>query len=263
MQAARTLAFERARHNLTQEFRPSDGNHRLVVLDDTFHLRSMRGQSWRVAREFQAAYIQVHVRCPLEIALHRNRNRSLGSRVPDKVVMNAFNAFEDPAHSPCPWDRDYTIYLDTSISNDGGGDNGIPIAGLNEERLPYEVDGTALWHRIWDEYWRGPVPASEEMKRDSEREAARRATAEDCVHQVDVRTRHALTTVLNQIALGEKSALAASLNEIRREMMNSFRRKVAAYEQSNFAVSSEEVIAVAEAEFVQACNCRLGRDQSP
>lgn len=64
----------------------------IVLVDDNFHLRSMRKRYIQLAEQFGAGIIAIHVACSLEAALLRNRNR-IGA-LPDDVVRAVYNRFE-------------------------------------------------------------------------------------------------------------------------------------------------------------------------
>mmetsp|Transcript_84316 Transcript_84316/g.168819 ORF Transcript_84316/g.168819 Transcript_84316/m.168819 type:complete len:333 (+) Transcript_84316:83-1081(+) len=70
-----------------------------VVLDDTFHLRSMRREARRVARRAGAGLVVVWVDCPLNECLARNALRlepPLGRRVPEASLRKTFDSLQPP-----------------------------------------------------------------------------------------------------------------------------------------------------------------------
>lgn len=81
-----------------------------------------------------AAYLQLLLRCPLDVAQQRNAQRPPPAWVPPEVLRRTAEAFEDPTASPLIWDRG-TLELDGAV----------PLPG-----------GAVLWERIWAAW--GPAP---------------------------------------------------------------------------------------------------------
>lgn len=75
--------------------------------------RSMRYECLQLARKYQAAYIQLYVKCPLEVALQRNALRPDHQKVPEPVMRRMAQLLEVPGSSKHAWDAD-TIVLDSS-----------------------------------------------------------------------------------------------------------------------------------------------------
>lgn len=216
------------------------------------HYRSMRGECWKVARGAHAAYLQLHLACPLPTALERNEARPLERRVPRDVLLRTAHVFEPPEESPCPWDKsETTIVIQESGQSDGYFDAGKGI------RLDFEE----IWAWIWDK-WGSSAPEILDKEAEEERIAvARQATTDDVVHRVDVTTRKMLTATLSQLGnstntdggLKNKAEIAKELNAHRRNILDKLRGKAAAGED-NFNSSLEEAALAAEATFSQRCD---------
>ncbi len=73
----------------------------------------MRHECLQLARKHQAAYMQLYIRCPVEIALQRNASRSQGQRVPEAVMLRMARVFEVPDPEKHAWEAN-TIVLDSS-----------------------------------------------------------------------------------------------------------------------------------------------------
>jgi len=69
---------------------------RLVVLDDTFHFRSMRRAARRVARGCGAGLVVVWAHAPLAACLARNAERPPQRRVPEASLRRTFASLEPP-----------------------------------------------------------------------------------------------------------------------------------------------------------------------
>ncbi|XP_076461157.1 L-seryl-tRNA(Sec) kinase-like [Babylonia areolata] len=76
----------------------------LVVVDDNMHYSSMRYQYCQVARKYEAGLCIVHVACPLEEALQRNRSRA-EDRVEDSVITAMHQRLEAPDSDKRPWEK--------------------------------------------------------------------------------------------------------------------------------------------------------------
>ena len=73
----------------------------------------MRHECLQLARKHQAAYVQLYIRCPVEIALQRNESRSQDQRVPEDVIRCMARVFEVPDSQKHAWEAN-TIVLDGS-----------------------------------------------------------------------------------------------------------------------------------------------------
>ena len=78
--------------------------------------RSMRYECLQLARRHQAAFIQLYIHCPLDVALQRNAHRAEHSRVPEPVVRRLAAVFEEPDADKHPWEAS-TIVLDGCKTN--------------------------------------------------------------------------------------------------------------------------------------------------
>ena len=66
-----------------------------VIHDDTNYYTSMRHELFKIAIENDCGFAIVHVTTPLIVALQWNMERS-GSRIPDKVIEDIFERFDNP-----------------------------------------------------------------------------------------------------------------------------------------------------------------------
>lgn len=73
----------------------------------------MRHECLQLARKNQAAYIQLYVACPVEVAFRRNASRSKDRRVPEAVMRRMARVFEVPDPPKHAWEAN-TIVLDGS-----------------------------------------------------------------------------------------------------------------------------------------------------
>ena len=73
----------------------------------------MRHSCLQLARKHQAAYIQLYMRCPLQVALQRNALRPLPHRVPDSVLHRMASLLEQPNADKHAWEAN-TIVLESA-----------------------------------------------------------------------------------------------------------------------------------------------------
>ncbi len=73
----------------------------------------MRHECLQLARKHHAAYLQLYIACPVEVALQRNAARSQDQRVPEAVMRRMAHIFEVPDPQKHAWEAN-TIVLDSS-----------------------------------------------------------------------------------------------------------------------------------------------------
>lgn len=178
---------------------PMSGSPRLLIVDDTMHFRSMRGECWRLARDAHAAYVQMYAVCSLQRAFERNSGRADSARVPDAVLRRTADVFEDPRDSQMPWDRG-TLFIDTDS----------------------EPNEDGLIEQVLNAWGQPPPPVLDEATEAVRVEAARQATAASLVHQVDIQSRQILSSTLQYLAGVpgcDVSGVAGQLNVERRRLL--------------------------------------------
>ncbi|KAF8073254.1 Pstk [Scenedesmus sp. PABB004] len=174
----------------------------VVVVDDVHHLRSMRHELAQLARAHAAAFMQVFLDCPLELALQRNRARVGAERVPDAVLARLATAFEPPAADARAWEAQHTLTLAA-----GGA----------------ALEPAWLWAQVL-RHWGGPLPAPpSEQELAARREAGTAANAASAAHGFDLRTRSALSAALAHLPPDGRAAAAARLNAARKQLLGRLR----------------------------------------
>ena len=202
MQRSRWEAFQALADSLCA---PAESGHKLVIADDTFHYRSMRREAFRLSRDSGAAFLQLHVACPLDLALQRNSQRAQEARVPEEVVTRMDAVFEAPASRCADWDGSSAIHVDASA----------------------EVEAGDVWGEVWSAWGAAPLAQPDEQQLAEERSEARAATAESALHRADLVCRQMLAETLEQLAElppPEKAAAARRLNSARKECLAAMRR---------------------------------------
>ena len=99
---SRTAAVEDLKKHLKE-------SPHLIVLDDNFHLRSMRKDIYQICRNHvvngMAIYFGVaFIETPVEICLDRNAKRGGRNRVGDDTITKMSATLEAPDTSKSPWD---------------------------------------------------------------------------------------------------------------------------------------------------------------
>jgi len=195
------------------------GFGRVVLVDDTMHYRSMRREVQRIAGRCEAAYLQVFVDAPLDVALARNaqrRSRPVGgssslprSALPDAVVARAFSALERPDVDP--WGA---IVIPAS---DGA-----------------TFDAAAVWDAL-NARW-GPATRFVSPEEEAARlRAARDASAASQAHQLDCALRREITEAAAAMRAqgASRAAIAAqvaAMNAARKQRMVEAKRKTKTHE---------------------------------
>ncbi|GAW79137.1 L-seryl-tRNA(Sec) kinase [Plasmodium gonderi] len=62
-------------------------NHTFIILNDTFHLPSMRKKYYLLSRRYHFKYAQIYLNAPLKMCLERNRRRKKFKPVADKTIV--------------------------------------------------------------------------------------------------------------------------------------------------------------------------------
>ncbi|MFH4980818.1 hypothetical protein AB6A40_007527 [Gnathostoma spinigerum] len=68
----------------------------IYVLDDTFHLRSMRRPFIRMARSFNMVLFILYLKKPLQLAIDGNMSRFGSSHVPEGSLRKIYDSLEEP-----------------------------------------------------------------------------------------------------------------------------------------------------------------------
>jgi tRNA uridine 5-carbamoylmethylation protein Kti12 len=89
--------------------------HQIILLDDNFHLRSMRKQIYHLCQEYPNIRLGIlWMETPLNVCLERNRRRSPQRRVPDHIIDKMHTTLEPPRLS---WEICVRVHEDTTIDS--------------------------------------------------------------------------------------------------------------------------------------------------
>ncbi|KAA6418212.1 MAG: L-seryl-tRNA(Sec) kinase [Trebouxia sp. A1-2] len=136
-------------------------------------------ESYSLARKYQAAYIQLYIRCPAEVALQRNASRSQHQGVPEAVMRRMERLFEVPDPQKHAWEAN-TIVLDGS-------------------RLEMNFASDEIWQQILG-MWKDPVqPVADAATLEQTRQHGRAANELSLQHQLDLFCRKAVSEIVQQL----------------------------------------------------------------
>ena len=133
----------------------------ILILDDTFHYRSMRYEYYRLSREKGLGFVQVFFKISLEESLLRNKLRE--HQIPADTISNIWEQLVSPIGSVLKWEQD-TILIDT----------------LSE--IPFQLIATKLTEAATHPL----TPAEDTDRKFIEREVSRKETQSSVSHQSDV-----------------------------------------------------------------------------
>ena len=204
--------------------RGEEASPTLLMLDDTAHLSSMRHDAYVIARDAQVSFAVLYCRCPVDVALCRNARRSGKARVRDPVMRHISSVFEEPRPKGQPHDRFVTV-VDTGdegargtvgvSSEEAGG------APLDSRDLPSVV--TALEQMVQCALLEPPHTRVQHAKDCAQSQASRDISAGSLLHQLDLRTRQVMRTVMCASPLHHDARL---LSRQRRDLIESSRSRV-------------------------------------
>ncbi|GLC36903.1 hypothetical protein PLESTM_000516700 [Pleodorina starrii] len=214
----------------------SNASHTLIIADDNHHLRSMRYELFRAARDRGAAFLQLYVGCSPQQALARNQRRSGIAAVPPEALLRMAAALEPPQPERFPWEAPSLTASAAAVSpapdREQGQTQGHPPdqqqlpehdpLDKQETVRPDTVAGaicTALW-RLWGP---PPPPPPTEAEVLAQREAGRAANAASHLHGLDLRSRRALGAAVAAAPPADRAAIGRHLNERRRALLQAAR----------------------------------------
>ncbi|XP_046362359.2 L-seryl-tRNA(Sec) kinase-like isoform X2 [Haliotis rufescens] len=87
----------------------------VVVIDDNMYYRSMRYDYYQLARKYGLGFCEVHVDCPSDMAVARNKQRTLG-RVEDNVIVTMATKMEVPDSAAFHWEK-YSLSITHDTRN--------------------------------------------------------------------------------------------------------------------------------------------------
>ena len=133
----------------------------ILVLDDTFHYRSMRYEYYRLARKHRTGFLQLCFETSLEECIVRNKARE--HSVPEQAILNIHGQLSNPAGSVFKWEQE-TIKIDTAKE--------------------FEFDAIVI--KMQESSLKLPPPLADSEQILSHKEAARNETNTSITHQCDI-----------------------------------------------------------------------------
>ena len=163
-----------------------------VIVDDTNYYNSKRRDLINIAKKNRKNHIVIYLKAPLELLLKRNIER--GAKIPNEVIINMFNKFDEPGNK-YSWDKP-DIIIDTTKDIDY---NKIVNKIINKSKKPFkeieeakkeiskkenilnEID--KITRKIMGEYIRNNELRKDEIKKISE---LRRNYLKEVKNKIDV-----------------------------------------------------------------------------
>jgi O-phosphoseryl-tRNA(Sec) kinase len=163
-----------------------------VIVDDTNYYNSKRRDLINIAKNNRKNHLIIYLKAPLELLLKRNIER--GAKIPNEVIINMFNKFDEPG-SKYSWDKpditidttediDYNVIINeimdkimNKITNETINESKKPFTPLNvediknkeiskKENILNEID--KLTRKIVGDYIIANKPNKAEIKKISE-----------------------------------------------------------------------------------------------
>lgn len=174
--SSRNIALDRLDQELGRHFFQEDNtpaSRLLIIMDDNFHLRSMRKNVYQICQSHANAnmyFCILWLDTPLQVCLDRNRQRPQKSRVPDETILKMSLEVPDPVKAS--WEQGWVHFTNNSntISIEQIMENSQvvhpPPPPVDPEILEAERRKTreSLLH-TYDGYMRGWVSAVAQMHR--------------------------------------------------------------------------------------------------
>mmetsp|Transcript_9615 Transcript_9615/g.31403 ORF Transcript_9615/g.31403 Transcript_9615/m.31403 type:complete len:324 (-) Transcript_9615:161-1132(-) len=201
----------------------------LVLADDNCFYRSMRHTLFKLARDSFYAFATVFLDVDVDVAIARNAART-DDRVPDDTITKMAAIFERPDPDDHPWER-HSLVLRDGEPPDAKADRREEVVLRRRPGDVRECDhhqrecGERLRRLVEQAREAGapPKPLSEEELRQVEhrRDEARKETAANASHNVDLTLRRLVGDVLKDERLASltkdhRKRFAAILNDARK-----------------------------------------------
>ncbi|KAL7569084.1 hypothetical protein ACA910_016922 [Epithemia clementina (nom. ined.)] len=232
---SRVAALEDLSSLLRNHRTSTDLKSLVVIMDDNFHLRSMRKQVFQVCQKVKEEFIicsatdngkilhsqnqfedthiffgTIWMNTPLEICLQRNSSRSVKQKVPDESIHRIFDTFEPPALGCATWEANF-LSLSADVSR-------------NKEYNNTDSTIESAWHFVQSLLYRmegNPVPALVSTDAETDRiERERAATRASKGHQLDQWSRQWIKAVAQLRPTEAKIA-----NQIRKDMLRDYQER--------------------------------------
>uniref|UniRef100_A0A8C4SET7 Phosphoseryl-tRNA kinase n=2 Tax=Erpetoichthys calabaricus TaxID=27687 RepID=A0A8C4SET7_ERPCA len=175
----------------------------LVVLDDNFYYPSMRYEVFQLARKYCLGFCHVHLDCPLELCLRRNRHRA--TPLPDDVIIAMSNRIEPPNPNKNSWEKNSLAVTTMDFIKDKDINTIMALFenAMNNPLLPHEDDA-------------------------GQKEADRICCASSLVHQTDRALRHVVSQAMktakdNQASSRNLRSLAEQLHKLKESLLDDLR----------------------------------------
>ena len=224
----------------TEETSNGDASgYKLLIVDDTLHLRSMRAQIWRVCRDFQAAFVVIYVRCSIDLALQYNSTRGFEPshmKIPEHVLIKTAAAFEPPSKLHGPWDRHCIefyklskdrVQISFKASSMQSHETGVDY-GYEDHVDGSKLTDSKLLEHLWEVVWAAwelaprPVLAPAEISESMCKMDHESKPVHSILHRLDIETREVLSSAVRSL----QTVPGVSVADLSRRLNIERRRKL-------------------------------------
>jgi Predicted nucleotide kinase len=91
---SRKLCYDMVK-NFLELFSQGSEDPFIIILDDNFLLKSMRKPYYILSWEYKTGFCELHIQADLNTSLYRNGNRPSQDRIPEDIIIDSYNKFED------------------------------------------------------------------------------------------------------------------------------------------------------------------------
>jgi tRNA uridine 5-carbamoylmethylation protein Kti12 len=183
----------------------------------------MRLSFFKLARAAGAAFCQIFLDAPIDIIIARNKirnsERSQEDQIPEKCLLDIYNAMEPPCPEKHPWES-HTVSIDRSQIE-------MPKADTPTEVLAVD----SAWRCVRAAWVSPPAPKvemteEERRKLDVKRAASRLANCNSAGKLADASTRKLLGEAMRSLPSGvDKGQFSKRLNLSRKALMNQLKTR--------------------------------------
>ncbi|KAL7484883.1 hypothetical protein ACHAW6_010495 [Cyclotella cf. meneghiniana] len=211
-------------HFSSEEDFSSRAKSLLIIMDDNFHLKSMRRDIYRTCQEFLTelststiGFITLYVSTPLEVCIEQNNKREGKQRVPEVVVRRMADVIEppDPSKPYGSFERFHATIQNFSNNDDSHLDNMGPCASMMTQIGQCLQEALSSPVRPKNE-----LSAKKIAQLEAERARQREATLNCQLQRLD----QMLRKLVGGVGRVDKSK-SKSANEARKKMLDSFKSK--------------------------------------
>eukprot|EP00041_Stephanoeca_diplocostata_P006492 m.87107 g.87107 ORF g.87107 m.87107 type:complete len:400 (-) comp16394_c0_seq1:271-1470(-) len=239
MRAQRERVLGRIASKVASSFKPSTEKRckRILIIDDNMFYTSMRYQVYQIARRMSAGFVQVHMDCPVDVAVERDATRT-SHRIGSEGIRRMYERMELPKPAVHGWEK-HSIsqphtYTFSHPSGDGATTKSMEPPPMQAESVSV-ADPAHPMHHVWrmiDAAFRTPaIPLQTPQDQAIRLAKARETTAKSVLHAFDTGSRKLLSTALKQRTTtetknGAVKDMAKQMNGLRKQALADASRRL-------------------------------------